>query len=206
MRELNKTAVLTCCYYQGNLVYPKQIERIFLSNLPIIRPQVGVQVIREQILSHPKWQKRVDDSTIVFFKVEIIWEDEAVPPRIWMFDREGNFLGEHWDRGQRFDGRNSERLRFQKGALVQFITDFDPLLLQLGVILGIPWSKQKALEVNRRLSPAHLDSSDNTYAVFTCSGEEFVHYHLPECYLFEPTGIISNLEREKLFGLLAQSQ
>jgi len=39
---------------------------------------------------------------------------------------------------------------------VQFITDLDPLLLQLGIILGIPWSKQKALKVNRKMAPFTL--------------------------------------------------
>lgn len=206
---------LFCYFYQGELKYPKDLKQISLSYLFLDRPQDGEQAIRGKYISRLEWYRQLDTLTVLFFKIENqnkctldnTRNKKFISTRIWIYDQNGNFIGQHWfDSEKRFCGRDPATLRFQKGDLVQFITDYDPPRLQLGIIIGIPFSKQKASEINQKMAPMHLDESDNTYVVYSCVGEDIEHHHLPECFLFKPTGIINDQVRERLIGLLSSSQ
>ena len=193
--------MLSCYFFRGALIYPTKLEWIILPSENPSCPKESSQFIRDNYISKPETLNLKDASSILFFKIEKPQKRTSFSPRIWIFSREGNFLGQHWDRGKKFNGVNPDKRRFRKGDIVQFITEFNPRSLQLGVILKEPLSKQKAKEVNFKIAPLYLDESDNTYVVYTHSGDDFAH-----CFLFNPEGVITKSDSEKLFGLLALSQ
>jgi len=203
-QKTSEEILLSCFCFQGELCYPKKLERICLTRRPICSPEEGARLIHEHYLARSSWRRRIAPSKILFFKVERVAPYDWRSHRIWMYSSSGDFLGE--DSGpRRFFGRAPESLRFHKGDFVLYWTKWYPLELQLGIVLGIPFSPERVATVNAGLVPVHLDETDDTYAVYSWDGDDFSHDHLPECYLFEPTGPIYGVHRIRLRDLLARS-
>jgi hypothetical protein len=198
-----RIARVSCYFSQGVLKYPIKLGILQLGQVLLDNPKDGEQLLREKYIGAQELQRYVDSTKIIFFKIQQDSKCRKSSSRIWIYDRNGFYLGHNSDSEILFQGRDPETLRFESENLVQFITEFDQSRLQLGIILGVPFSKIKASEVNRKLAPAHLDQSDNRYAVYLYSGETIDHYHLPECYIFEPDGEISCSERKKLISLVS---
>lgn len=197
--------VLTAYSYQGALTYPKELERKPLIVLSLRSRKEGSHILIQYCLPRRAWDTT---SKVLFYVYEIISSRDGNPLWSWVYSANGDFLGAGNDKQRPFQGRDPKTLRFHKGDLVQFVTSDSPCGLRLGIVLGVPFPPAKVAKINRDLSACGgcLDETDDTYVVYSCAGEDFEHAHLPECYLFEPTGMIDSGERKRLLGLLATSQ
>jgi hypothetical protein len=195
-----------CCFwYQGELCYPKQLERLALTCQVIDSPQDGACLIVKLLRKRSEWYSGIGSSSILAFSIALeIEDDDWERRRIWMYNASGEYLGE--DAGPRgFLGRPPETLRFQRGHVVSYLASGASYKLRLGVILGIPPSPERITEIVADAYVAMPDDTDDTYTVYSWDGVDFTHDHLPECYLLEPTGLIDLTQRARLLDLLQTS-
>lgn len=204
-KSFSEGALLSCLCIHGELCYPNKLERICLMRRPISSSGEGSRLIQEYYLARPTWRERIAPSKILFFMVESLPSDDWRSQRIWIYSPDGDFFrGEDYG-PTRFSGRPPEALRFHKGDFVLFWTKWHPFELQLGLVLGLPYSSGMSPEISAGLGPVHLDELDDTYTVYSWDGEDFTHDHLPECCLFKPTGPIGSVQRTRLQDLLSMS-
>jgi len=196
-----------CCFcYQGKQCYPKKLEQLLLMRQQIDSPLDGARIILEQFLGQAEWCQGLLSANILFFKIEQEDPSDCEYHRIWIYNASGEYIGE--DSGpRRFYGRAPESLRFHHGDFVAYLARRQGFELRLGIILSLPFSPERAAEINSDdPRAAHLDETDDAYTVYSWDGEDYSHDHLPECYLFAPTGLIDQIQKNRLQDLLHMSK
>ena len=104
-----------------------------------------------------------------------------------IYDMDGNQIDERtistWSEDEEvFHGRSPEQIRFREGDIVEAMEHGK---IQLGFVVGLPPSVEKAAEENKFSPFFELDASDDTYTVLFDSSYKS-HSHVDALCVFKP--------------------